>query len=224
VKHLEAGIVGVSILAVVFSTGFFLGYFTGRWSAWPAPQPVAVLAQPSAPKPARQSVKKPSPPARPAAIAAFNDPERACGLLASQGLVTSPMLRPGPKWHFLEGLGYGGMSELEVTPGRYRYVGDVPNTIVYDLSSDVPNRVKSVELMARIPNVAHESQAVTKFRDCCTALFSALELNPPQSITDAVASGKDATATIPQGRITIERDEGSIGYMLTLKIEDATAL
>lgn len=103
-------------------------------------------------------------------------------------------------------------------------MGDVPNTIVYMLSSDVPEHVESVELVASVFNVAHESQAVAKFRDCCSALLSALQLDPPQSIADAIASSKPAVADIPQGRITLERDEARMGYTLTLKIEDATAL
>lgn len=222
-KHLDAGIVGVSILAVVFSTGFFLGYFTGRWSVRPAAQPIAVLAQPSAPRPVQQPVKKASPPVRPATIAAFNDPERACGLLSSQGLVTSPMLRPGPKWHLLEG-SYTGMSEMDVTPGGFQYVGDVANTITYMLSSDVPDHVESVELQAKVFNLSHETPIVEKFRSCSTALFTALEIEAPRPIIDAIASSQSAVANMPYGRITVERQKFNLGYGLQLTIEDATAL
>src|SRR5690606_8322547 len=140
----------------------------------PAPMPPESQAETPAAAPAE--------PVASASTSVFDDPARICDALASEGFAPLPRTR----WNNQHGIGYACTSNsVEVTPGGYQFVGDVPNTITYYVESDVPERVEMFRLTANLFNEDRGQPVVARLQELTQTLFTRLDLAMPEGLPAA---------------------------------------
>lgn len=180
----------------------------------PAPAPATVPAQPQPEVPMAA-------PAEPAASASvFADPARICDALASEGFAPLPRTR----WNNQDGIGYACTSNsVEVTPGGYQFVGDLPNTITYYVESDVPERVEMFRLTANLFNEDRGAPVVARLQELTRTLFTRLDLAMPEGLPAAIERGQSETFTTDYGTVALTRESYNMGHGLVVTITPAAA-
>lgn len=162
-------------------------------------------------------------PAEPVASAptfAFDDPARICDALASEGFAPLPRTR----WNNPAGIGYACTSNsVEVTPGGYQFVGDVPNDITYYVESDVPERVEMFRLTANLFNEDRGRPVVARLQELTRTLFTRLDLAMPEGLPAAIERGQSETFTTDYGTVALTRESYNMGHGLVVTITPASA-
>ncbi len=179
-------------------------------------------AAPEEPTP-RQDMEAPlstAPPEQPPAEATtsfppVNQPDRVCNALASQGLAPAS----GEGWEYIRGLGYTCIAELEVTPGGYSYVGDVPNVIQYTVMSDVGDHVERIQLSASIFNEQRGATVVSRLKELTQTLFSQLDLTLPEGLPAAIEGRRSETFDADYGTVTLTHETYKMGYGLIVEVD-----
>ena len=186
-------------------------------------------AAPEEPAP-QQDVRMPEPTTAPESMAAevgaederppaFADPNRICNALAAEGLAPSS----SSGWSYRQGMGYGCIAQLEVTPWGYTYVGDVPNMINLYAQSDVRERVERFQLNASIYNEQRGLPVVSRFKELTRTLFARLDLEMPEGLLAAIERGQSETFYTDYGTVTLTREAYNMGHGLSVDVEAASA-
>ncbi|PAP76797.1 hypothetical protein BSZ37_10305 [Rubrivirga marina] len=150
---------------------------------------------------------------------AFAEPERLCLALEDEGL--PPAL--SPTWKRFEGdTKYSCVADdLEVTPGGYNYVGDVPNVIEYYAESDTADRVDLFSLTASIFNEQQAGPVVSRFQELTQTLFERLNLPMPDGLSAAIDRGQSDTFNMEYGTVALTRESYNMGHGLVVRVDRA---
>lgn len=124
-----------------------------------------------------------------------------------------------------EALGYFSCvsEDLNVTPGNYSRVGDVPNDVTYMVDSHKEDIVEQVNITLDVFNVSQATPAIREYKRL-SLLFERLDLQIPAGLPAAIEAVSPATFSTPYGVVSFKRDEFNLGYGLEVKISDLTPM
>ncbi|MBK8502174.1 MAG: hypothetical protein IPL46_08180 [Saprospiraceae bacterium] len=149
---------------------------------------------------------------------AFSQPDRICNILVDKGLDPNDP-STGGRWNYLDPIGYSCQAELEVTPGYYKFVGDVPNVIEFWVESKRQNVVDRFTITANVFNEKKEKPIMDSFTSLAKTLFSRLELALPDGLLNSIEARKPKTFEMDYGSININYEKYKIGHGLTLEVK-----
>ena len=170
--------------------------------------------------PARPTIKL-APPQFPI----FANPQKVATILTIDGF--KPQIHHGTNkiWNNTDNVEYFFITnEVEATPGRLQYVGDLANTVTYHGTSRVTNQVESVEFGLDVFNERMANEAVEAYKPMVGRFFQRLGLKMPNGLREAVDRRQPFSANEAYGKVQLKRDEHrqGFGFTLNLTIDVAT--
>lgn len=145
---------------------------------------------------------------------AFTNPQWLCNnLLSDQGFESTTE----SGWSQFQGI-YSCVSELEVTAGESKYIGDLSNIIEFSVESKSRDHVDRITLAANIFNVKKEKQVLDRFVNLIDLLFQRLEIDQPEGLGTKVQQQQPARYELEIGTIEVSRETYKFGHGLILVI------
>ena len=123
----------------------------------------------------------------------------------------------GPNWVQLS-------SRVDVTPGYYKFVGDVPNVIEFWVESKRADSVERFKITANMFNEKREKPVIERFVKLTKLLFSRLNLAMPDDLLGAINGRKKEIFKMDYGNIFVNYETYKIGHGLEVEVSEISSL